>query len=148
MLDLSTVRNFTKKAEGEVRLNNGNHKLYECPAGKLTIGYGFNIQDNGLPESEALTLLNNQLVASKMVLEDNVASWSKLSDCRKSVLIDMCYNMGWPTLSKFKKMFAALDNSDFDEAGAQMMDSKWYRQVNTRGVKLVKSMRSNEWQEY
>jgi lysozyme len=148
MFDLIQVKSFTKKAEGEVRLNNGNHKTYECPAGKLTVGYGYNIEDNGLPESEALTLLNKELMASQMILEDNVASWSKLSDCRKSVLVDMCYNMGWPTLSRFKKMFSALDSSDFEEAAIQMMDSRWYRQVKVRGVKLVESMRSNEWQEY
>ena len=67
---------------------------------------------------------------------------------RKSVLIDMCYNMGWPALSKFKNMFAAIDAEDFEEAARQMMDSKWYRQVKVRGVKLVQAMRTNEWQEY
>lgn len=146
--DLTMVRDFTKKAEGEMRLNNGRHKLYKCPAGKYTLGYGYNVEDNGLPEDMAQELLRRELDASQSILEANVDEWDKLSHARKSVLIDMCYNMGWPTLSKFKNMFAAIKAEDFEEAAIQMMDSRWYRQVKVRGVKLVQAMRENEWQEY
>jgi lysozyme len=147
-IDLNQVREFTRQAEGQVRLNNGNHKLYKCPAKKQTVGYGYNLQDNGLPEDMAQELLRRELDASQSILALNVKGWDKLSHVRKSVLIDMCYNMGWPALSKFKNMFAAIDAEDFEEAARQMMDSKWYRQVKVRGVKLVQAMRTNEWQEY
>ena len=70
---------FTKKSEGEVRLGNGNHKLYKCPADKYTIGYGFNIEDNGLPEDIAEILVNRQLFESKYMLSENVIFW--LDDC-------------------------------------------------------------------
>ena len=59
----------------------------------------------------------------------------------------MCYNMGWPTLSKFKKMFAALDAADYNEAAEQMKDSKWYRDVGVRAEKLILTMKTNEWHE-
>ncbi|MBP5593653.1 MAG: hypothetical protein J6X75_05780, partial [Clostridia bacterium] len=44
---------FTKLAEG-LRL-----KPYRCPAGKLTIGYGRNIEDMGISETEAEMLFDN-----------------------------------------------------------------------------------------
>jgi lysozyme len=147
-VDLLKVREFTKKAEGKVLLNNGNHKLYTCPAGKTTIGYGYNIESNGLSDDLALILLNVELSASRDILSHNVSYWNYLSDVRKSVLIDMCYNMGWPTLSKFKKMFAALEDEDYQEAANQMKDSKWYKDVGQRADKLIQSMKSDTWTEY
>ena len=138
---------FTKKSEGEVRLSNGNHKLYKCPADKYTIGYGFNIEDNGLPEDIAEILINRQLFESKYMLSENVNCWLELSAERQDVLIDMCYNMGWPTLSKFKKMFAALEAADYNEPAEQMKDSKWYRDVDVRAEKLILTMKTNEWHE-
>jgi len=147
-MNLNQNIEFAKLAEGEVRLQNGNHKLYKCPAGYQTIGYGYNIEANGISESTAEMLLRRCLGDSVIILESNVQSWSDLNDARKSVLVDMCFNMGWPTLSKFKKMFAALERGDYQEAANQMMDSKWYRQVGIRGKKLVESMRSGVWQSY
>ncbi len=45
----------------------GNHshpqrlKPYHCPAGKLTIGTGQNLEDKGITEKEALMLLENDI---------------------------------------------------------------------------------------
>ena len=146
-MNLNKNIEFAKLAEGEVRLQNGNHKLYKCP-GYQTIGYGYNIEANGISENTAEMLLRRCLGDSVIILEANVSVWSSLSDTRKSILVDMCFNMGWPTLSKFKKMFAALERGHYAEAADQMMDSKWYRQVGIRGRKLVESMRSDVWQSY
>ena len=148
IIDIDMVREFTKKAEGQVRLNNGNHKLYKCPADKYTVGYGYNIESNGLPDDIALTLLRRELMASQRILEENVKYWDSLSHCRKSVLIDMCYNMGWPTLSKFKKMFSAIEKENWQEAAKQMKDSAWFRQVGIRAELLCVSMKTDLWQEY
>ena len=147
-MNLTNNIDFAKKAEGEVRLQNGNHKLYKCPAGYMTIGYGYNIESNGLPESTAEALLMRTLGDSVTILESNVKFWERHNDARQSVLIDMCFNMGWPTLSKFKNMFAALEQEDYETASVEMMDSDWYRQVGIRGRKLVATMKTGVWQEY
>lgn len=58
------------------------------------------------------------------------------------VLVNMTFNLGRPRLSRFRKMIAAVEANDWNEAANQMVDSKWYRQVKTRGVELVELMRS------
>ena len=138
---------FTVKSEGEVRLPNGNHKLYKCPAGKWTVGHGYNIEDNGLPDDIAELLLKRQLNEAKEILEDNVSFFGELSKKRQLVLIDMCFNMGWPKLRGFKKMFAALEKGDYQEAANEMIDSYWFCDVGIRAKKLVATMRTNEWHE-
>jgi lysozyme len=60
----------------------------------------------------------------------------------QQIIANMMFNMGRPRLSKFKKMKEAIDNRDWVEAGNQMMDSRWYKQVTTRADRLVFRMKA------
>jgi lysozyme len=115
-------------------------KVYSCSAGKLTIGYGFNLEDNKLPEHIATQLLGYNIGESIADCE-RFAWFYTLSDVRKEVIINMCYNIGANGISGFKKMITAIEGGDFNEAAYQMMDSKWYHQVGDRAVRLVAMMK-------
>ena len=160
-MNISNNVDFAKKAEGTKRLHNGNHAMYKCSADCWTIGYGRNVQANGISENEAERMLMNDLGDAVRMCEANVSCWSRLSEVRKSVLIDMCFNMGWPRLSRFEMMFIALEGSDYDEAARQIMDSKYWvdvtdnergqedaNDIDTRAEFLVQSMRTNIWHPY
>ena len=56
------IKDFIIKHEG-LKL-----KPYICPAGKITIGVGRNIEDNGISEDEAMYLLNNDIKRCKTEL--------------------------------------------------------------------------------
>ena len=58
----------------------------------------------------------------------------------QQIIANMMFNMGRPRLSRFHKMKQAVDNRDWIEAGNQMMDSRWYKQVTTRADRLVTRM--------
>ena len=58
------------------------------------------------------------------------------------VLVNMAFNLGRTRLSKFKNMVAAVNDKDYERAADEMIDSKWYRQVKTRGVELSDLMRN------
>ena len=58
------------------------------------------------------------------------------------VLVNMAFNLGRSRLSKFKNMVAAVNAKDYNKAADEMIDSKWYRQVKTRGVELAEIMRT------
>ena len=57
------------------------------------------------------------------------------------VLIDMCFNMGSPRVSRFKKMLAALETQDYQTASKEMLDSKWANQVPNRARRLSEIMK-------
>lgn len=139
-IDINWNKDFAKEREGTVKLDNGNHKLYKCPADKWTIGYGHNLEEHGLPDTMANQLLSSMLMDTQLECAKNVKAWEKLNAPRKSVLIDMCFNMGWSTLRKFKKFLAALDDEDWEEAAKQMEDSKWFKQVGMRAEILQEMM--------
>ena len=117
---------FTKVAE-RLRL-----KPYRCPAGKLTIGYGRNIEDMGISESEAEMLFDNDWQKVEAELDANYPFIAKFSTVWYSIACDMLYNLGETKFAKMKKMLAAIANHDRSEALLEMVDSAWFGQVGNR----------------
>ena len=117
---------------------------YRCTEGVLTIGYGRSLE-KGITEQEAEYLLSNDLdvAATDAIQFCTQEVWDQLSDQRKSVLVNMAFNLGLTRLSKFKKFKAALLRHDYHEAADQMLDSRWARQVGQRALRLADSMRGN-----
>ena len=85
---------------------------YQCPAGKLTIGYGRNLEDCGITQDEADYLLDNDVIDCIVDLE-SFKFWEDLDEVRKAVLVDMRYNLGATRFRKFKKMIQALMVRDY-----------------------------------
>jgi lysozyme len=114
---------------------------YRCPAGKLTIGVGRNLDDVGITEDEALVLLDNDVTRLFQECQRHLPTFGSLCEARQHVLMDMSFNLGVAGLLEFRKMLAAVEAADFDRAAAEMLDSRWARQVGERAVTLAKMMR-------
>lgn len=118
-------------------------KPYRCTAGKLTIGVGRNLDDNGISEAEAIILLSNNINEVFDELDTRIPWWSGLNDKQKIALANMCFNLGWPRLSKFKKMLAALKAKDFETAAKEALDSKWAVDVGARSQRIANLLRED-----
>lgn len=116
-------------------------KPYECPSGYITIGYGRNIQQNGITLAEAEMLLDNDIDRVITELEKWLSVFNELSENRKAALIDMSYNLGFNKLFQFRRFLAALQKKDFDLAAKEMLDSKWAAQVGNRATVLANMMK-------
>lgn len=117
-------------------------KPYQCTAGKTTIGYGRNLDDVGIHEVEAHTLLVNDINAACEELNKRYPSFLSLDLPRKNVLINMVFNLGITRFSNFKKMIAAVENKQYEQAAKEMMSSKWANQVGDRAKELARQMRT------
>jgi lysozyme len=111
-------------------------KPYRCTAGKLTIGVGRNIEDNGISHEEAAFMLKADIKNCERDLDTLLPDWRGMSDARQRVMLNMTFNMGRARLSGFKKFLACLKANDFAGAADQMMDSAWATQVGQRAVRL------------
>lgn len=127
-----------KKHEG-LRL-----KPYRCTAGKLTIGYGRNLEDNGITEEEAHFLLMNDLKKSWDECCKAFSWISKMDKIRQGVIVELCFNMGLGRLKGFKKMLAACERGDYETASVEMLDSLWARQVGQRAKTLADIMKGKD----
>ena len=122
-------------------------KPYHCPAGRLTIGVGRNLEDKGITEQEALMLLKNDIqncIADLQEIfqddQDNENKFDLLPEQVQRVLVDMRFNLGYKGFRKFKNMIKAVKKQAFHSASQEMKDSLWYHQVGKRAERLTKMM--------
>ena len=123
------------------------NKPYRCSAGKLTIGYGRNLEDVGITKDEANLLFINDYYNAKNSLKTLlVANGIKYEDLHKDVLFaltDMMFNLGYDRMSKFKKLLYELKKGSYEGVAREMKNSKWYTQVGDRSKKLVEIVKSS-----
>ena len=128
-------------------------ETYEDHLGFLTLGVGHLVLDSdpeinqpvGTPVSEERIrdCLNNDIDIVCNELDRNLSWWRGLNDNKQRVMVNMCFNLGCPRLSKFKKFLAAMEDNDFETAGKEMMDSKWATQVGLRAERLKQRVLEN-----
>lgn len=114
-------------------------KPYKCTAGKVSIGYGRNLDDMGISEVEAMVLLRHDI--ERCYDELNVFSWfADLDQVRQEALVDMLFNLGLPTFLEFKKTLKFVAEGKYSQAAEEMLRSKWADQVGDRAKELAYMM--------
>jgi lysozyme len=136
--DFAILREQVKQDEGLAL------KPYTDTVGKLTIGYGRNLTDNGINSAEASAMLDHDLETAIAALTQAHPDVLALDPVRQIVLGNMAYNMGVPRVSGFTKMWAAIAVRDFATAALEMIESTWAEQVGARATRLAEAMRSGE----
>lgn len=137
------------KLKAQLRLHEGFVSyVYEdnTPDKYLTIGIGRLVDQRaggGITEDEALFLLEHD-IQKAVAFAEGYSWYSGLDDVRQNAVIEMIFNLGPNRFRGFKKMIAAIEAGDFDEAAEQALDSKWAVQVGNRALRLSEQMRSGE----
>jgi len=116
-------------------------KPYHCTEGKLTIGIGRNLEENGISEDEADYMARNDINTAEKAATSLVRDFAALNDNRKIVLVSMAFQMGRTGLSKFVKMIDAIDLGAFRTAADEMLDSQWAKQTPERAKELSEMMK-------
>jgi lysozyme len=114
-------------------------KAYTDTVGKLTIGYGRNLDDVGISQDEASFLLAKDI--GRAIREAygifGETIFENLSDIRQEVIVNMIFNMGVGKFSEFKNFIAAVREGESQRAHDEMLDSVWAKQVKSRAHELA-----------
>ncbi|PNH91344.1 glycoside hydrolase family protein [Vibrio diazotrophicus] len=129
------VTKLIKKHEG-LRLT-----PYRCSSQKISIGWGRNLQDNGITLEEAETMLQHD-VGTAIKEAESLPFFASLNEPRQAVIVDMIFNLGLPRFGMFKKMIAAIEKEHWHVAADEMLNSRWARQVGKRAQTLSEMMRT------
>lgn len=121
-------------------------KPYVDTVGKVTIGVGRNLTDNGLSDIEIDILLTNDIAAITSTLSSRLPYFDSLDPVRQAVLVNMGFNIGFEALDNFPNMLAAVAQGRFNDAADEMLDSKWASQVGDRAKRLSMQMKTGVWQ--
>ena len=119
-------------------------KPYLDTVGKVTIGYGRNLDDVGISEREGRFLLGNDLDVALGELDRNVPWWRAMPDPAQRGLANMCFNLGFPRLNGFRNMLAALEDGRYQDAAVAALDSRWARQEGDRAKRIASLYRQCE----
>lgn len=115
-------------------------QVYRDSVGKMTIGYGFNIEA-GISQRAARALLMAQVTERAEVLAPYW--WAQgLDDVRMSVLIDVSFNVGIGGLLHFPKMLAAVGTKNWQTAHDELLDSDAARMLPKRYGRLAQILLS------
>ena len=135
-------------------------KPYRCPMGKLTIGVGRNLDDNplsseelralgdykhGITENGAKMLLRNDIMRCYEQLKKHIIVFDELEPDRQYALVDMCFQLGFKGLRKFKNMLKAIEKKDFQMACFECLTSNYAKQTPKRAKKIAKVIRDGFW---
>jgi lysozyme len=117
---------------------------YTDTTGHITIGIGRNLSDRGISTTEALSLLDDDVLYFSGQLNHYLPFFVNLSENRQIALIDMCFNLGTKGLLNFTQMIDALEKGDYEAAAKEMLNSKWATQVGERATTLANIIRTGE----
>ena len=124
MRDLDNLKEQIAKHEGF------EPRVYKCPNGFDTIGYGFAIKDLFMDKEIADFILDKKIRGILAGIEANDDwdqwFWDKPQNV-KEVLVNMIYQIGFSGVRKFRKTIQYIKDDSFLLAGEEMLDSKWAR---------------------
>lgn len=128
-----------EQATGRIKQHEGFRQFpYIDSVGVSTIGYGCALT-TGWPEPFAAAVCNLQIQAAELECQ-GIPGYLEADPARKSVLIEMMFNLGKSRLFGFHYFLRAFKEGDYAHAAAEMLDSKWAIQVKGRAVRLAHIM--------
>ncbi len=135
-MDINALKKELKRDEG------WKLKPYTDTAGKLSIGCGRNLTNNGIRADEAELMLTNDIVAVMDELSLSIAWFDTMDGVRQRALINMAINLGVPGLLKFKKSLELMRKDQWDKASKELLNSKWAKQVGQRAKRIAYMIRT------
>ncbi len=128
---------------------------YRCTAGALTIGYGHNIDANGLPaaikanldrdgaitQADAEALLLAGIQRAEVDCRRLFPRFEGFSDARKAALIDWLFNLGKTRAMTFRQSIHLMNRGLWEDAADEMLRSLWAKQVGQRAVTITDMIR-------
>lgn len=126
---------------------------YIDSVGVATIGYGttrvldkpVTLNDAAMTESVARQVLRQDLFTACKDAQALFSRFNEMDDVRQEVLANLAYNLGKPRLSGFTKLIEAAEDLDYLNMAEEMRDSRWFKQVGQRGLRLYYAMQKGLW---
>jgi len=116
---------------------------------KRTVGYGHlcvedHWEDGKKYDQEYLEDILEKDLQSAIDQTHDMCKDLKISDDAKIIICEMIFQLGGRGVSKFRKMWAALqeDPPNYFEAHVQMLDSRWAKQTPARAHEMAEQMQN------
>jgi len=131
------------KMKAELTFDEGSRlRPYKDTVGKLTIGVGRNLDDNGISKDEEALMLSNDIRRTIEELNFALPWWVNVDATRQRVMVNMAFNLGMKKFLGFKNTLSLIQAGKYADAASAMMDSLWAKQVGKRAERLAEMMKN------
>jgi lysozyme len=130
-------------------------RAYQDTESVWTIGYGHNLEANGVPPEYAQHVVIEEEIAERWLRQDLEDAHAEAmlfpeyellnSRARRNVFVEMVFNLGRPRLKNFRRMLKAIRNGDWKRVAYEMLDSRWRYQVGRRATTLANLMETGKY---
>ena len=136
-MNIEHLKEMLKRHEGV------KSKVYRCPAGKRTIGVGWNLDANPLPSDIASFLQMHNYITDEMIerlldisietatdnCRDVYLAFDTFSENRRFALIDFMFNCGIGTVLTFRNTNRAINEGRWEDAANGIKHSAYWKQL-------------------
>lgn len=139
---MNSLRSLIELHEGRIP------HAYQDSLGFWTIGVGHLIdkkRGGKLPDHIIDALFDYDIEKHSTELFEALPWSADLDEVRKTVLVDMTFNLGINGLLGFRNTLRAIKEHRWDDAAQGMLASRWANQVGSRAVRLADMMRTGQW---
>lgn len=124
----------------EIIVNEGfRAKPYQDTLGVWTFGHGLTF----ITESESIRIVGERVEKIQFELASKLPYFDRLPVNVQDVLCEMAYQLGVTGLLAFRKMLAYIENSQYDDAAVEGLNSLWARQTPGRAKKMMDKLKNN-----
>ena len=137
-----------EELKSEIKEHEGyRDTVYLDSLSKRTVGFGHlcvedHWEDGKQYDKEYLEEIFEKDFNIALTDANKILKGKPVNHIAREVIIELVFNIGMPRTKKFVKCLAALDNEDYNEAGNQILDSLYAKQVPARAGKLSGKMKS------
>ena len=145
-MDINKLREQLKIDEGV------KYEVYDDHLGYKTFGIGHLVktadEEYGAPvgtpvsEKRVNSVFDRDVETYIAETEKVFGNLQEMTQEVQQCLVNMCFNMGAPRLSQFKKFIKAIHDEDWATASVEMLDSRWSNQVGDRANRLSDRIKS------
>ena len=137
------------KLQNELADDEGiKYELYLCSESHLTGGIGHLITEwdvdyygkpvgTPVPNEQVNEWFERDIETTINDCKLLFSQFDNLPEDIQHVLANMCFQLGRPRLSKFKKMIAAVEDMNWEKMADEMENSRWFQQTKNRAQRLI-----------
>lgn len=139
-LDAATLDQVTQ----ELLVDEGRRtKPYVDTKGNVTIGVGYNLTGQGLPDETIDQLFVMARNDAETTARRVFPAFDDYSQNRRAALLNLAFNLGETKLLTFRRFVAAVRGAHWSTAADELVDSDWYREVQaSRRDRVIAQIRN------
>jgi lysozyme len=112
-------------------------KTWTSAKGALTIGVGWNLEANGIPDHIVDALLEHAMATAAADLDRLIPGWATGHPVRTAGLLNWSFQHGYTRMAKYRNTVPAIARRDWTRAAAGLNASMWAKQTPGRAARVI-----------